>query len=291
VNFLRGINKIFYCHTLFQMDFNSDIIYDIANLLSAFACLAIFIYYYRLPDKAFGYRLVLALSIFDFVFHVTNFIPRSQENSNWFYSWGIWLKDFAVCESSYWTAHMAFLVFKSFNRLDRKHNENKYSGFRIIYLLFPSLFLTLCTMLIDRRVRVSKYYGLFWSGPKILSILLTAFFYVRTSLLLRNYPTVLQHAVKGMIKFFALYPVIQAITLLQFSIKTMLTPEVAENLPRFFVVISDIMYNLVGFSNATLFFLQMRRNKNLANQEQEDDEEEITSSYINDSTSKFLRDE
>jgi len=270
------------------MDIDSDIICEIANLFSVLACLAIFISYYRLPEKAFGYRLVLALSIFDFVFHVTNFIPRGKENSHRFYYWGIWLKDFAVCESSYWTVHMALLVFKSFNKLDRKHSENKYSGFRIIYLLLPTLFLSLCTMLVDRPVRVHKYYGLFWSGPKILSILLTAFFYVRTSLLLKNYPTVLQHAVKGMIKFFALYPVIQAITLLQFSIKTMLTPEAAANLPRFFVIISDIMYNLVGFSNAILFFIQMRRNNQMAMQQEEEDEEEITFSYINTSSSKSL---
>ena len=143
-------------------------------------------------------------------------------------------------------------------------------------------------MLVDRQVRQYKYYGLFWSGPKILSILLTAFFYVRTSLLLRDYPTVLQHAVKGMIKFFALYPVIQAITLLQFSIKTMLTPEAAANLPRFFVLLSDIMYNLVGFSNAALFFIQIRRNQNLAMQEQQEDEEEVTYSYINSSSSKSV---
>ena len=125
------------------MDRDHDVFCEIANLLSVFACLAIFICYYRLPEKTFGYRLVLTLSIFDFIFHLTNFIPRYNENENKLYSWGIWLKDFAVCESSYWTAHMALLVFKSFTQLDRKHQEDRYSGFRFIYILLPTLLLSL----------------------------------------------------------------------------------------------------------------------------------------------------
>ncbi len=117
-------------------------IYDLANGLSVLACIAIFICYCQLPEKTFGYRLVLTLSIFDFVFHLTNFIPKEKEKVNETYHWLIWLKDFAICESAYWTAHMAFLVFKSFNGLERRQ-RNKYSGFRFFYVVLPTLILTL----------------------------------------------------------------------------------------------------------------------------------------------------
>jgi len=117
-------------------------IYDLANLLSVLACIGIFICYYQLPERTFGYRLVLTLSIFDFVFHLTNFIPKEKEDVNVIYYSLIWLKDFAICESAYWTAHMAFLVFKSFNGLEKKQ-RNKYFGFRFFYVVLPTLILTL----------------------------------------------------------------------------------------------------------------------------------------------------
>ncbi|RYH05169.1 hypothetical protein EON65_45425, partial [archaeon] len=46
-----------------------------------------------------GYRLVLTLSIFDFIVQIMNFIPRYEENDNIIYLWGIWLKDFAINEN------------------------------------------------------------------------------------------------------------------------------------------------------------------------------------------------
>lgn len=110
---------------------------------------------------------------------------------------------------------------------------------------------------------------------------------MKTSSLLKNYPDVLQHAVRGTIRFLALYPIIQAVTLLQFSIKIMVPWEFVHRLPDFVLHASDILYNLVGFANAALFFIQIKKTQNFTIQEDEDEEdvEDTSYAYINNSKS------
>lgn len=137
-------------------------------------------------------------------------------------------------------------------------------------------------MILDRYLRATKFYGVVWCAPKVLAIILTTFFYMKTSSLLKNYPAVLQHVVRGTIRFLALYPIVQAITLFQFSVKVMLPWEYVSKLPEFVLHASDILYNLVGFSNAALFFIQIKKTQNFAIQEDDeenDDDEEEEVSY------------
>jgi len=85
---------------------------NVINPISILACLWLFFRYNRVADKGIGIKMVLILSLSDFIFHVTTLINAHYKGKQIIFTLLSSLIGVSIKFSIFWTCNMAFFLHK-----------------------------------------------------------------------------------------------------------------------------------------------------------------------------------